>query len=593
MVKGDCLFAATGVTDGAMLQRREVRQGRDRDRDGGDALGHRHGAPGARRAPAVREISSAIESAIAPSARIQAVMRYYRLLRHPIRHARYRRMRWINGHGGIAGSSAERRASASSSASSARRAGRAWRDRLDARGQARALTIAQRHGVPELLARVLAGRGVEAGCGRGLSRSQHQAADARPAHADRHGGGRGAARRRDHARRERRHLRRLRRRRRHRFGAARALSAPLRARSDRAYPRPHFRRLRAERRRDPLLRREAASSCWSRSIAAPPASSRSAEAKKLGLDTRGDRPSSGRRGIAAGACDRQSEPRRRSVGPRPSRRRRPGVPHAGRARRANCASAISGRGARPEPDLLSLLHLVALGTVADVVPLTGLNRAFVAKGLIALRRRDHVGLTALMDAVAAVRPAGALASRLSARAAHQCRRPHRARRSGRAAAAGGGPERSRAHRRRTRPPQPASAAQIELATRGAGRGRSHGRARPGRKGRGGRHRAGRLASRRGRAGGGAAEGTLRPAGLCHCARAAAAPAPARAARSPASISAARCARRCARACCIKGGGHAMAAGITLRKDALGAVPRLSRRRAWRHRSRRRGASARS
>ena len=55
-------------------------------------------------------------------------------------------------------------------------------------------------------------------------------------------------------------------------------------------------------------------------------------------------------------------------------------------------------GARGEPDLLSLLHLVALGTVADVVPLTGLNRAFVAKGMIALRRREHVGLTALMDA---------------------------------------------------------------------------------------------------------------------------------------------------------------------------------------------------
>ncbi len=52
---------------------------------------------------------------------------------------------------------------------------------------------------------------------------------------------------------------------------------------------------------------------------------------------------------------------------------------------------------RPEPDLLSLLHLVALGTVADVVPLTGLNRAFVAKGLLALRRREHLGLTALMD----------------------------------------------------------------------------------------------------------------------------------------------------------------------------------------------------
>src|SRR5581483_5763564 len=55
-------------------------------------------------------------------------------------------------------------------------------------------------------------------------------------------------------------------------------------------------------------------------------------------------------------------------------------------------------GARPEPDLLSVLHLVALGTVADVVPLNGLNRAFVAKGLIALRRREHLGLTALMDA---------------------------------------------------------------------------------------------------------------------------------------------------------------------------------------------------
>lgn len=54
-------------------------------------------------------------------------------------------------------------------------------------------------------------------------------------------------------------------------------------------------------------------------------------------------------------------------------------------------------GAQSEPDLLSFLHLVALGTVADVVPLHGLNRAFVAKGLIALRRREHPGMTALMD----------------------------------------------------------------------------------------------------------------------------------------------------------------------------------------------------
>src|SRR5205814_9261189 len=39
--------------------------------------------------------------------------------------------------------------------------GRAWRDRLDERASARALAIVQRHGLPELLARVLAGRGVE------------------------------------------------------------------------------------------------------------------------------------------------------------------------------------------------------------------------------------------------------------------------------------------------------------------------------------------------------------------------------------------------------------------------------------------------
>ena len=51
----------------------------------------------------------------------------------------------------------------------------------------------------------------------------------------------------------------------------------------------------------------------------------------------------------------------------------------------------------PEPDLMSFLDDVALGTVADVVALTGLNRAFVAKGLIALRQRNRVGHTSLMD----------------------------------------------------------------------------------------------------------------------------------------------------------------------------------------------------
>jgi single-stranded-DNA-specific exonuclease len=53
---------------------------------------------------------------------------------------------------------------------------------------------------------------------------------------------------------------------------------------------------------------------------------------------------------------------------------------------------------RKEPDLMALLDLVALGTVADVAALHGLNRAFVSQGLKILARRDRVGMAALMDA---------------------------------------------------------------------------------------------------------------------------------------------------------------------------------------------------
>jgi len=53
---------------------------------------------------------------------------------------------------------------------------------------------------------------------------------------------------------------------------------------------------------------------------------------------------------------------------------------------------------RPEPDLFALLDLVALGTVADVAALHGLNRAFVAQGLKVMSRRDSVGMAALIDA---------------------------------------------------------------------------------------------------------------------------------------------------------------------------------------------------
>jgi single-stranded-DNA-specific exonuclease len=52
---------------------------------------------------------------------------------------------------------------------------------------------------------------------------------------------------------------------------------------------------------------------------------------------------------------------------------------------------------RPEPDLRTLLDLVALATVCDVMPLTGLNRALVSQGLKVMARRDRAGIAALLD----------------------------------------------------------------------------------------------------------------------------------------------------------------------------------------------------
>ena len=49
------------------------------------------------------------------------------------------------------------------------------------------------------------------------------------------------------------------------------------------------------------------------------------------------------------------------------------------------------------PDLMAMLDLVALATVADVAPLVGVNRAFVRQGLRVMARRDRVGLRALAD----------------------------------------------------------------------------------------------------------------------------------------------------------------------------------------------------
>ncbi len=54
-------------------------------------------------------------------------------------------------------------------------------------------------------------------------------------------------------------------------------------------------------------------------------------------------------------------------------------------------------GQRAEPDLREMLDLVALATVCDVMPLTGLNRAFVSQGLRVMARRARPGLAALLE----------------------------------------------------------------------------------------------------------------------------------------------------------------------------------------------------
>jgi single-stranded-DNA-specific exonuclease len=274
--------------------------------------------------------------------------------------------------------------------------GRSWRDRLDDRGSARALTIAQRHGIPELLARVLAGRGVEPDeveafldpTIKGLMPDPHgltdmQAASARIADAivrtesvaifgdyDVDGATAAAL--------LCRYLRHC--------GLDPIVHIP-----DRIFegygPNVDAIRSFAERGVKLLVTVD----CGTTSIEPL------IEASRLGLDTVV---------IDHHQADEELPPAAAIVNP-------------------NRADDLSGLGylaavglvfltlvaltrelrrrnfwteARAEPDLLSLLHLVALGTVADVVPLKGLNRAFVAKGLIALRRRDQIGLTALMDA---------------------------------------------------------------------------------------------------------------------------------------------------------------------------------------------------
>jgi single-stranded-DNA-specific exonuclease len=68
---------------------------------------------------------------------------------------------------------------------------------------------------------------------------------------------------------------------------------------------------------------------------------------------------------------------------------------------------LRGRGffeALAEPQILDLLDLVALGTVADVARLKSLNRAFVKQGLKIMAARQNIGLTALAEAARLVKP---------------------------------------------------------------------------------------------------------------------------------------------------------------------------------------------
>jgi single-stranded-DNA-specific exonuclease len=69
--------------------------------------------------------------------------------------------------------------------------------------------------------------------------------------------------------------------------------------------------------------------------------------------------------------------------------------------------ALRARGSftgKKPPDLMASLDLVALATVADVVPLIGLNRAFVTRGLEVMRKRERLGLAALFDVAGADGP---------------------------------------------------------------------------------------------------------------------------------------------------------------------------------------------
>ena len=106
------------------------------------------------------------------------------------------------------------------------------------------------------------------------------------------------------------------------------------------------------------------------------------------------------------------------------------------------------------PDLMAALDLVALATVADVVPLVGLNRAFVVKGLAVMRERRPAWACRAVRRRGRRRTAAALPFELRHRPAHQRRRAHRRRGARRPAAHRGRRHRGARDRGRARPAEP-------------------------------------------------------------------------------------------------------------------------------------------
>jgi single-stranded-DNA-specific exonuclease len=273
--------------------------------------------------------------------------------------------------------------------------GRAWRDRLDERGAARALAIAQRHDLPELLARILAGRNVEADAVDAFLDPSIKRAmpdpnvltamkEAAERIADAVTRGESVAIFGD-------------------YDVDGATSVALLARylrqcgldpiihiPDRLFEGygPNVEAVRALAERGATLL--VCVDCGTTSIEPL------AEAKKLGVDVVV---------IDHHQADEELPPAVAIVNPN----RRDDLSGLGHLAAVGLVfmtvvavnRVLRARGfwtaERPQLDLLTLLDDVALGTVADVVPLIGLNRAFVAKGLIALRRRERPGHVSLID----------------------------------------------------------------------------------------------------------------------------------------------------------------------------------------------------